>query len=148
MLVKYKYILAPFMAVIICQLIKFSFESYEAKTLKWGRLFKGSGGMPSSHATLVFTLTFMIMLNKGISSIESAISLIFALIVAYDAMGVRMESGRQAETINHIIDEIFSRRVVKGFVYLKEELGHKPMEVLMGICLAFCFSLLYNFVII
>lgn len=145
---RYKYLIVPFIALILCQIIKFIVESIEAKELKWGRLFKGSGGMPSSHSTFAFTLTFMLLFNIGLDSPLFAVSLIFSFIVAYDAMGVRLESGKQAETINHIVDEIFSSRMIKGFVKLKEELGHKPLEVVTGIILGFVVSYVYTFYII
>lgn len=147
MLEQYKYILVPLVGLIICQLIKFTIESVEAHKIKWGRLFKGSGGMPSSHSTLVFTLTFMLLFNEGLNSTYFAVSLIFSLIVVYDAMGVRLESGKQAETINLIVDEIFSKKTKKGFVHLKEQLGHQPLEVVVGIILALVVSLLFTYII-
>ena len=48
-------------------------------------------------------------------------------------MGLRMESGKQAIAINKIVDEIFFRNTKIGIQHLKEQLGHKPLEVVMGI---------------
>lgn len=138
----YMYIIIPFLTLFLCQIIKFMIESIKSKKFKWGRLFNGTGGMPSSHTAFSFSLVFTILFSKGITSIEFALSLVFAIIVAYDAMGLRRESGRQAEMINDLLDEVFETQ--KGLTHLKEELGHKPMEVLVGILFAFIIAFLIN----
>ncbi len=148
---KYMFIIMPFISLIICQLIKFSVESIKTKKLNIERLFNGAGGMPSSHATFSFTLTFMLLYNFGLSSELFAISLIFSMIVCYDAMGVRYESGKQAEIINDLA-ELFEKEEKKKkrkviFARLKEQLGHKPVEVLMGILLSLVIVTIYNFII-
>lgn len=145
MLDNYKYIIVPLMALFICQLIKFCIESYKLHRLEWKRLFTGSGGMPSSHSTLIFSLSSLILFNEGITSTDFALSLIFAVIVAYDAMGVRMESGKQAKTINMLINELFNKK--KGYRPLKEQMGHKPLEVFLGIVLGVSISAIYTFII-
>lgn len=100
--------------------------------------------MPSSHTSLSISLTSMIGINLGISDPLFAVTLIFSLIVAYDAMGLRMESGKQAEAINKLFDEIFKE---KDFKKLKEQLGHKPQEVLGGIILGILSSMIFTFII-
>lgn len=127
---EYKFLIVPFLTLLICQIIKFIIDSIINKKILWGRLFNGSGGMPSSHASFASSLATMIGLNLGFDSATFAIALIFTLIVSYDAMGLRMESGLQAEAINKIFDEIYKNKKMKK---LKEKLGHKPQEVLIGI---------------
>ncbi|MDD3341145.1 MAG: divergent PAP2 family protein [Bacilli bacterium] len=141
---EYVYLLIPFISLILCQIIKFTIESIQNHKLKWGRLFNGAGGMPSSHTTFSFALTFTIGYRLGFTTPLFAIALVFSLIVCYDAMGVRMESGKQAYAINQILDKIFEDRPAKWMQHLKEELGHKPLEVLVGIVFAFGISLLLN----
>ncbi len=141
----YKYLIVPFATLFICQLIKFIIESIKCKKLKWGRLFNGTGGMPSSHTSFTFSCVFMIAKYVGITSPLFAVSLVFSLIVAYDSMGLRMESGKQAEAINILLDEVFESK--EGFCHLKESLGHKPFEVLMGIVLALIISIISNVLI-
>lgn len=141
----YKYLIVPFATLFICQLIKFIIESIKCKKLKWGRLFNGTGGMPSSHTSFTFSCVFMIAKYVGITSPLFAVSLVFSLIVAYDSMGLRMESGKQAEAINILLDEVFESK--EGFSHLKESLGHKPFEVLMGIVLALIISIISNVLI-
>lgn len=131
----YIYIIVPFMTVILAQVIKFTIESIRDKKLRWGRLFNGNGGMPSSHTSFTFSLAFTIGYLQGFNSPIFAVVLVFSIIVAYDAMGLRMESSKHAVMLNRITEELFEGDTKEGFKLLKEQLGHKPLEVLMGIVL-------------
>lgn len=140
----YQYLLCPFITVVLCQLIKFTFESIHDHELNFGRLFNGTGGMPSSHTSLSSSVTMLIGYELGFNSPLFAASLVFTLIIAYDAMGLRFESGKQAEAINMLFLELGRiKKPNQVFVKLKEKLGHKPLEVLVGLLLgtivAFCF---------
>ena len=141
---EYKFLLVPLITLLICQTLKFIIESIISKKIMWGRLFNGSGGMPSSHTSFSVSLTTMIGLNLGFDSPIFAVTLVFTLIVAYDAMGLRMESGKQAEAINKIFDEIFKD---KGMTKLKEKLGHKPQEVLAGLILGIVSAIFFTYVV-
>lgn len=125
---KYKYILVPFITLIITQIIKFIIESIKNKKINLSRLFNGNGGMPSSHTAFTTALTFAIGIDSGFDSALFAVSLVFCVIVAYDSMGLRMESGKQAVQIN-----ILMKKNKLTDAPLKEMLGHKPLEVLLGI---------------
>ena len=142
---EYIYLLVPFTSLISAQIIKFIIESIKNQKLMWGRLFNGSAGMPSSHTSFSFSLTVLILLIHGFSSPLFAISLIFSFIVAYDSMGVRLESGKQAEAINTIVDEMFSRKAKVTIARLKEQIGHKPLEVLVGMLLGTIVSIIYYY---
>ena len=144
MLNHYKYITIPLITLVLCQIIKFGIESIKSKKLKWGRLFNGSGGMPSSHTSFSTSITMLMGLNFGFDS--PFLPLVFTLIVAYDAMGLRMQSGKQAEAINLIVDELFSNDIKVNFGKLKEELGHKPLEVVGGIMLGIISALFFNII--
>ena len=146
MINNYKLVIIPILSLIVCQIIKFSIESIKSKKLKWGRLFNGSGGMPSSHTSFSTSLTTIMGLEFGFDSAFFAIPLVFTLIVAYDSMGLRMQSGKQAEAINMIVDELFDDNVKLNFVRLKEELGHRPLEVLGGIVLGITVSIILNII--
>ncbi len=100
---------------------------------------KSTGGMPSSHTAFVIALTTSIALVDGLGSVSFAISLVFALIIIHDAMGVRREAGRQAEVIND-----WSKQLSKLFEEgqfneenLKTMLGHSFSQVLGGAILGF-----------
>ena len=103
------------------------------------RIF-GSGGMPSSHSAVSSSLTMTTLLLYGIDSPFFAISLVFTLITMYDAMGIRYESGKQAEAINKLNKKIGSLSVREDLVKLKEQIGHKPIEVLCGMLLGIIVS--------
>lgn len=132
---KYKLIIIPLLGVIISQIIKFIIESIKYKKILVNRLLNGSGGLPSSHATLVSTLTSLIYLNYGYSE-YFAISLIFSLIILYDAIGVRYEVGRHAKVLNKLNN--FSKP-------LKELIGHTLSEVFCGIILGIIISIIFNY---
>lgn len=91
-----------------------------------------SGGMPSSHSALVTALATEIGLRQGFESGQFAIATIFAIIVMYDATGVRQAAGRQAKILNQMIEELFSGDHHLTEIHLKELLGHTPFQVLIG----------------
>lgn len=104
----------------------------------------GSGGMPSSHSATVCALATASGYYYGPGSFEFAISLIFAIVVMYDAMGVRRETGNQAKLLNEMI-EIFEKMghtEVSADDRLKEFVGHTPIQVLAGAILGILISIL------
>jgi len=97
--------------------------------------FFEAGGMPSAHSASVTALTLAIALTEGWRSPLFTISLVFALIVMYDATGVRLAAGKQAEILNKIVEDIYANGKVR-IEKLKEILGHDPIEVFCGASLA------------
>ncbi len=98
---------------------------------KW---FVGTGGMPSSHAATVSALAVSVGLTFGFSSSFFAMAFFFAFIIMFDAQGVRRQSGRQAEALNKIIEDIYLKRGIKQ-ERLIELLGHTPIQVFAGAAL-------------
>lgn len=98
--------------------------------------FVGSGGMPSSHSAFVTSLSTAIGLKYGWDSGLFALSLCFALVVMYDAAGVRNAVGKQAVIINKMIEDLQAKRnkeeTNNNENRLKELVGHTPIEVLVG----------------
>lgn len=138
---QYKFIIIPFLGIIFSQIIKFILESIKYKKICIDRLFNGSGGMPSTHSSFVSSLTTLVYLELGLTSIYFAICLVFSLIIIYDSMGVRYEAGKQAEVLNDIVEKIKINNKIKE---LKEKVGHKPIEVLCGVLLGISISLIFN----
>jgi acid phosphatase family membrane protein YuiD len=108
----------------------------------------GSGGMPSSHSSTVCALTTAASYRYGVGSFEFAICFVLSMIVMYDAMGVRRETGKQAKLLNSILLE--NPLKLKGELIqetLKEYVGHTPLQVaagaLLGILLALFISQFY-----
>ena len=99
------------------------------------RYLVSSGGMPSAHSALVGALATGVGLQVGWSSAEFAIAALFAVIVMYDAAGVRQAAGKQARILNQIIDEMFQGGKEFNEERLKELIGHTPFQVLVGLSL-------------
>lgn len=93
----------------------------------------GSGGMPSSHSATVCALATATGMECGAGSPEFAITIMLAIIVMYDAMGVRRETGKQGRVLNEML-EIFTNmgKEISPGKRLKEFVGHTPLQVLMG----------------
>lgn len=140
----YIYLICPFMALITCQILKFFIETIQTRKCNWSRLFNGSGGMPSSHTTFSSSVTMLIGYTLGFDAPLFAISMVFMLIIAYDAMGLRLESEKQAQAINMMFEKFEKGKWKVGYKKLKEEIGHQPLEVLMGLLLGTAFALLFS----
>lgn len=124
-------ILIPaFLAWTVAQASKVPVEWARRRRLNFGLLIS-AGGMPSSHASLVSAMATAVGLREGLTSTAFAISLIVALIVMYDAAGVRRAASIQARILNQILEEVFAGRPLSE-QRLKELIGHTPMEVFVG----------------
>ena len=104
----------------------------------------GSGGMPSSHSATVCALATSACISHGADSFEFAISIVLALIVMYDAMGVRRETGIQAKLINEMMEAFaeMGREELSTDEKLKEFVGHTPLQVLAGAILGILIAIL------
>lgn len=103
--------------------------------------FVGSGGMPSSHSSFVIGLANSIGLTEGYHSTMFALSFVFALVVMYDAAGVRQSVGQQAVILNQLFDMSDKQgKVWKDYAKLKELVGHTPVEVFLGALLGIVLS--------
>ncbi|XP_054807252.1 uncharacterized protein LOC129309629 isoform X2 [Prosopis cineraria] len=95
----------------------------------------GSGGMPSSHSATVTALAAAIGFQEGFGGPLFATALILACIVMYDATGVRLQAGRQAEVLNQIVYELPAEHPLAESRPLRELLGHTPPQVVAGMLL-------------
>ncbi len=93
-----------------------------------------TGGMPSSHSSLMTATTLAIGLYHGFANPLFALGVAITMIVTYDAAGVRQQAGIHAQRINVLFDEL-----LKGHIFsekdLREVIGHTPLEVAGGILL-------------
>lgn len=129
----------------VAQVLKTLIHMFFTKKFVAERLV-GSGGMPSSHSATAGALATAACFEFGPQSFEFAISLILAIIVMYDAMGVRRETGIQAKVLNEMLD-IFSDMGsdMSPQDKLKEFIGHTPLQVLMGAVLGTIIAIItYN----
>ncbi len=106
------------------------------------RRFVGAGGMPSSHSAFVVSLATCVGKLEGYDSPIFAVAITFALIVMYDAAGVRRAAGKQAAVLNDILEQIQTKRSIPE-EKLKELLGHTPIEVFIGMLLGISFALIF-----
>ncbi|MBR5798559.1 MAG: divergent PAP2 family protein [Lachnospiraceae bacterium] len=117
---------------LIAQVVKTIIHTIVTKEFVAERLV-GSGGMPSCHSATVCALSVATGMKCGVSSPEFAIAVMLAIIVMYDAMGVRRETGIQAKVLNEMI-EMFTNmgKKMSAEEKLKEFIGHTPLQVLVG----------------
>ncbi|MCH5270397.1 MAG: divergent PAP2 family protein [Lachnospiraceae bacterium] len=117
---------------LIAQILKTFIHMLFTKKFVAERLV-GSGGMPSSHSSTVCALAASAGILYGPSSFEFGISLILAIIVMYDAMGVRRETGIQARILNEMLDVFADMGSdMSPQDKLKEFVGHTPLQVVIG----------------
>lgn len=125
-------LMSAVLAWFVAQVIKTAIDAYFNKGINWERM-TGSGGMPSSHSSTVVSLAIATGISYGVDSTLFAIALIFAIVVMYDATGVRRETGKQAVILNRLLlDNPFSWTGKEFEKKLKEYVGHSPFQVLMG----------------
>ena len=100
-----------------------------------------SGHMPSAHSAFVVSITTIVAFLDGIYSIAFAISFVFSYIVIYDALKIRINIGHNGEVLNKLIQEIPNIKK-ENYPILRERVGHKPLEVLVGAILGFILTVL------
>lgn len=101
-----------------------------------------TGGMPSSHASVVSSMTTAVAINSGIGSNLFAVCFFLSMVVMRDALGVRRSVGHQAEALNDL-GRAASERLNFEFNEVKEIKGHKPLEVIIGGILGICIAVAY-----
>lgn len=117
----------------IAQCLKIPFEYMRSQTVDWSLLLK-AGGMPSSHTALISSMAYAVGLHAGFDTPLFGMSVVMAMIVIYDATGVRREAGRQAAVLNDILEDL-AKGKLKTQKRLREMLGHSPTEVFGGMVL-------------
>lgn len=150
-------LLAALFGIIFAQFVKIPITYLITGKIDW-KLFTSTGGMPSSHSAAVTALTTAVAFETGLGSPLFAVSTIFAIIVMFDATGVRFQAGQQAIIINQMrIDfhkfvnqskEWTQKKNEEKIEELKTLLGHKPIEVLMGAITGIVISILIYVLIV
>uniref|UniRef100_A0A0D9V950 Phosphatidic acid phosphatase type 2/haloperoxidase domain-containing protein n=1 Tax=Leersia perrieri TaxID=77586 RepID=A0A0D9V950_9ORYZ len=129
-------LIAALLGFAVAQSIKFFVTRYKEK--RWDpKQLIGSGGMPSSHSATVTALAVAIGFQDGFGSALFATAAIFASVVMYDASGIRLHAGKQAEVLNQIVCELPSEHPLSETRPLRELLGHTPTQVVAGALLGF-----------
>ena len=115
----------------IAQVLKVPVNYLRERKWNWA-LFFAAGGMPSSHSALVTSTAMGAGLNYGFNSPIFAVAVALAMIVVYDATGVRRQAGMQAQTINILVEELLQGHPISE-QHLREVLGHTPLEAMGGV---------------
>ena len=146
-----KVLFAACLGWFFAQLFKVLLTWFFTRKLKVER-FWGAGGMPSAHSSMVCALTISMARFYGIQSPIFALSVMFAFVTMYDAMGVRREAGNHAKLLNKYLNQIEIQRAdIDGDglpdqefdeIELKEFIGHTPLEVLGGVMLGILVGIL------
>lgn len=131
-------LVVSFLAWFVAQVLKVVVDSVDSRQLDFSN-WASAGGMPSSHSALVAALATAIGLRNGFVSDIFAIALIFAIVVMYDATGVRRAASTQARILNQMIDELFQGHPISE-ERLRELLGHTPVEVIAGAAIGVLFA--------
>lgn len=139
-------LLAGILSWLTAQVIKTILYAIINKELDFTRLM-GDGGMPSAHSATVTAVTVMTGLLCGFGSPVFAVACITAIIVMHDAMGVRLETGRQAKMLNEMVAlfEALGQPKLSMEKKLKEFVGHTPLQVLAGMLLGILVAVVYYF---
>jgi uncharacterized protein len=116
----------------VAQVLKVVVVLVQERRIAW-HFFITSGGMPSSHTSTVCALATAIAMTVGMASIYFSISVVLAVIVMYDAAGVRQSVGQQSAILNRIVKEM-SFKITRSDVQkdLREFVGHTPFQVFIG----------------
>ena len=137
-----KVLIIPIFSWAIAQLLKVIVILIQKKRLNL-RYLVTSGGMPSSHSAFVSALAASVALTEGLGSVVFGISTVLALVVMYDAAGVRQTVCTQSTMLNHIVEELFKGNP-EFQQRVKELIGHTKFEVAAGAILGIVFAFLLS----
>ena len=139
-LVNNKYLYVPLLLWFCIQVFKVICDLVKTKKFNFKRIM-GAGGMPSSHTAVVTSLAMLVGKSEGFDSAMFAVALVFAMVVMYDAAGVRRAAGKPAHLLNKII-ETPGLTGVEVQERLVEVLGHTPLQVIVGAIIGITVGLL------
>ncbi len=146
MLDKYMILLLPLFAGFLAQLIKFIIKSNKQEfNLKNILTY---AGMPSGHSAMVISLSTIIGLELGLTSPIFAVSIVFALIVIRDALGIRRYLGQHGRMLNVLVKDLRDDKILdEDYPHLVEKIGHTPAQVMVGSIIGFLISIIGFFLL-
>lgn len=139
-IIRNKIFMTTLSAWIIAQTVKVTIGVIREKRFDF-RWFVGTGGLPSSHAAGASCLATAIGLEYGFNSVYFALAASFAVVVMFDAQGVRHSTGKQARILNKIMEDIYWQGKIQEN-RLWELVGHTQVEVIVGFLLGVTIALL------
>ena len=140
----YEVLFTGLSGAFLAQVIKFLLHLIVKKKVDF-KQFTTTGGMPSSHSAGVVGIATAVGIISGFSSVIFSVAMGYALVVMYDAAGLRRAAGRTAACLNRIMDDFYKHDVQAVGGKLKELLGHTPIEVLAGATLGVLYAFYIHF---
>jgi acid phosphatase family membrane protein YuiD len=133
--------LIPVIVGIITQAVKFALFSIKNG---WNPGYALTHGhMPSAHTAFIISLVTSVGYYEGLDSGAFAVSIILAIIVIDDAVRLRMYMGDQGRYLNMLIRQLPIDK--EKFPRLKERIGHRLNEVIVGGIFGFILTLSLTF---
>ena len=129
----YAVFLIPIIVGVFVQAIKFIIYS-----LKHGWNFRYAfthGHMPSAHTAFAISLITSVGYFEGVHTGSFAVAFALAFIIIDDAARIRMYIGDQGRYLNMLVQQLDVDE--KKFPRLKERMGHRTSEVIVGGILRF-----------
>lgn len=126
------------------QVIKIFTGVFKARKFSLKAALFGSGGMPSSHSATNAALTLSSALKYGLGSPIFAVTLVLMIVVLTDAMGVRLETGKQARAINRLLEKVSPEERE----HYTDMIGHTPLQVWCGVALGFAAAVVTYFIMV
>ena len=117
----------------LAQAFKIPIDYFRIRKWNWATFF-AAGGMPSSHSALVTSAALGAGLHYGFDSPVFGLGVAIAMVVVYDATGVRRQAGMQAKKINVLVEELLRGHPISS-QHLREVIGHTPLEAIGGVLL-------------
>jgi acid phosphatase family membrane protein YuiD len=136
-------LMSAFSAWFVAQVLKTLVFAILEKQVNWRKMVE-TGGLPSAHSALVVGLCTGVGLNDGWHSTAFAIAFVFAMIVMYDAIGIRQEAGKHADLLNQLLMIAVIQDSYQQREKLRELLGHTPLEVFAGALIGVMMALFVN----
>lgn len=128
--------LIPIIVSVITQIMKFVMYS-----MKHGwklEYIATHGHMPSAHTAFAISLLTSIGYYEGIGSGAFAVAVAIAFLIIDDAVRLRMYLGDQGRYLNTLIQTL--KLSSSEFPRLKERVGHRTSEVIVGGFIGFFLS--------
>ncbi|MFH1662199.1 MAG: divergent PAP2 family protein [Candidatus Falkowbacteria bacterium] len=136
----FQILLLPIISGFIAQIIKFLIKSNKKKANLKNLL--AYSGMPSGHAAIIISLATIIFLEEGANSPLFAVSVILAIIVIRDALGIRRYLGEHGKVLNVLVKDLKNDEVLdQKYPHLLERIGHTPAQIIVGALIGFFISL-------
>jgi acid phosphatase family membrane protein YuiD len=124
----YLFAFIPAIAWVVSGCVKFAVNSY--KYGKEAGRHVGNGGFPSTHTSVISSVTMLIGFVNGWNTPLFGLSIAVMMIVIIDALGVRRAVGENSRWINLLSARDKSNEQSE----LREKQGHTKIEIIGGLC--------------